>query len=98
MRNTQADNKGGPYLSVHCVVLGRFNGDIVLSTVNEVAALGEFKGKIMTEFVRAEISTPKSIRLAGVCCENTAGSWENQCPQNWGARGAKSSNFALSLL
>lgn len=46
-----------PYLSIHCVALGKFTGDIaILSTIDEVPAPGDFKGKIMTEFVRAKIS------------------------------------------
>lgn len=39
------------------MALGRFTGDIaILSTIDEGPAQGDFKGKIMTEFVRAKIS------------------------------------------
>lgn len=44
-------------LFIHCATLGGFSGNVaILSTINEVPALGVFKGKIMTEFARAKVS------------------------------------------
>lgn len=52
------------------MALGRFKGDVaILSTINEVPPLGVFKGKIMTEFARANVSpvlTFKSVKHSKV--------------------------------
>lgn len=101
---TQTDKNSG-LIHPLCCFRQVYGGVVILSTINEVEALGLFKDKIMTEIARGQdfsdadflrlLNPPKSLHFNWSLlssCENTAVSWKNQCLQNWRSRRTVSSN------